>query len=587
MSDNPNLASTKFSSGSATVGQARRVPFRIVVIGDFGLPSGRLHGFEDQDLEEELGRVRPRLDLTVPNHLGVSDRPLTISLEIGALRDFSPIRLLETVPVLAEALAARERLRTGADPAAVAAILPGLSPDPHADPAPTTPSPPPSATPPERPSDSDDPLDRLFDLVDPVVNEAPPQARPSAADDPAKRAVSAFICSMSGRRPAAAAANGKGGAVTEAERRIAGQIAAIVDDLDLRALETAWRGLRFLLRHSDRHAQCFVHVISTSKEDAAEATRAILVDAADQQPAGLGLVVAAYDYGAGPAEMARLQALAELGAEIQVPVVTSAGPDFVHGGTKLARNRDPETVFQDAAYAPWTSLRTKPAARWLGVTINRFMLRPAQDLVGDRQVAFSERSGASQVGAPLEAGGAWLVAALATRSAADNGWPSELTGPDRVIDALPLYGDTEAANVFAVAMPLRPDAAASLANAGLIALLGHANRDIARLVRVPSVHTARADPSGGLPRGGTFDYQLLVSRLIRQIEGNADLIFAAGPAAAVRDAMQRFLAGLLGAGAEVRVTLETDDEAGQALAIRITTGRDILGGVTVELDLAV
>lgn len=596
MSDDPNLVSAQFGSGPTTVGQARRVPFRIVALGDFGLAPGRLHGFDDQDPDEALDHARPRLDLTIADHLGGGDRPLAVSVEIGALRDFSPARLMESVPVLAEALSARDRLQKGAAPADVADILPGLGSDmPPAPSAPAAeadaPSPPlthakPTAAPSNQDTDSRDPLDRLFDLVDPVTTAGPPPSASPAPDDTAKRAVSAFIGSMSGRKPATAA-NGNGGVVAEAERRIASQLGAILDDPSFRAQETAWRGLRFLLRHCDRRAHCFVHAISAPKEEAVDAARTILIDDADQQPAGLGLIVAAYDYGSGPTETARLQALAEIGAEIQVPVVAAAASDFVHGGTDLARTRDPETLFQDEAYAPWSSLRAKPAARWLGVTVNRFLLRQAQDLVADRRLAFSERSGAATVGAPLEAGGAWLVAALAGEGAAATGWPSELTGPDRVIDGLPLYGDQQDASVFAVAMPLRPDAAASLANAGLIALLGQANRDIARLVRVPSVRTARADPTGDLPRTGTFDYQLLVSRLIRQVEGNADLIFAAGSASGIRDAMERFLVGLLGPGAEVRVTLETDDRDEQVLAIRIGTGRDILGGVAVELDLPV
>jgi hypothetical protein len=126
-----------------------------------------------------------------------------------------------------------------------------------------------------------------------------------------------------------------------------------------------------------------------------------------------------------------------------------------------------------------------------------------------------------------------------------------------------------------------------LANVGLIAVVGQANRDTARLVRAPSVSSGRADTTGDLPRAGTFDYQLAVSRLIRNVEANADLIFAESTSAAIRDAMQGFLDGLMGPGASVQVTIETDDADEQVLAIDIRTGRDILGGVTMRLDLPI
>ena len=83
---------------------------------------------------------------------------------------------------------------------------------------------------------------------------------------------------------ASAPASGASGALEEVERHIAAQIAAILDDPDFRVLEATWRGLRFLLRHVDRRAQCFVHVISASKDEAAAAGRSVLVDAADDQP---------------------------------------------------------------------------------------------------------------------------------------------------------------------------------------------------------------------------------------------------------------------------------------------------------------
>ena len=92
MSDDLNTVSTHFGGRPSSVGPARRVPFRIVVIGDFGLSPGKLHGFDDQDLDEALASARPRLDLAVTDHLGGGDRPLGIDIEIGALRDFSAAR---------------------------------------------------------------------------------------------------------------------------------------------------------------------------------------------------------------------------------------------------------------------------------------------------------------------------------------------------------------------------------------------------------------------------------------------------------------------------------------------------------------
>lgn len=593
MSDDPNLVSAQFGSGRTSARPLRRVPFRIVVLGDFGLSSERLHGFDEQEPDEALAAAAPHLDLAVADRLTGADRPLGLTLAFRALRDFTPSRLIEAVPDLSRALAVRDRLRKGMPAEEAFADMPALA-DHGAPPDKTTPSreAPAPAPPPSEPSvaprpaaDDEDPLDRLFDMVDSGTAGPPPAAPSNATDNAASRAVSAFIGSMGGRRSATSPGEAAATAAARVERRIADQVADILDTPEFRSLETAWQGLRFLLRRCDRRAQCFVHAVSAPRDEAVAAARALLVDNADRQPAGIGLIVAAYDYGSGPGEIARLQELAELAEEIQVPAVASSTPDFLHGETDLARRLDPETLLQDAAYGPWNSLRAKPAARWLGVTVNRFRLRDGHDLGDARRFAFENGTVA---GTPLEAGGAWLVAALAAESAAESGWPSDMTGADRAIDGLPLYGDPETdSNLFAVSQPLRPDAAASLANAGLIALVGQANRDIARVVRVASVHSRRADPSGDLPREGTFDYQLLVSRLIRQIEGNADLIFATGTPEGIRDAMDAFLRSLLGASAQIRVTLDTDDRGERVLTLDIVTGHSLLDGASVHLDLPV
>jgi type VI secretion system protein ImpC len=435
-----------------------------------------------------------------------------------------------------------------------------------------------------RPDDSDDPLDRLLGMVDTQIDAktAPPAPTPQE-DTAAKRAVSAFIGSMGGRKPQKPSA-GAGDALRALDALIAAQLAEILDDPAFEALEGAWRTLRFLLRRCDRRAQCFLHAIEAPKDTAHDSLRTVLIDQSDQQPAGLGLLLSTYVYNSGAPDVALLQQLAGIGEEIQVPVVAAIAPDFIRGVTDadLAKAREPETLFQDEAYTPWTSLRAKPVARWLGVAANRIQLRAAHDLSEDRKLPLS---GVTTVGEPLEAGGGVIVAALAAESAALTGWPSDLLGPDRVVDSLPLYAGE--GNVLAVASPLRADAAGSLANVGLIAVVGQANRDTARLVRAPSVRSGRADTTGDLPRAGTFDYQLAVSRLIRNVEANADLIFAESTSAAIRDAMQGFLDGLMGPGASVQVTIETDDADEQVLAIDIRTGRDILGGVTMRLDLRI
>jgi len=577
----------------------RRVPFRIVAVGSFGLPLGRIHSLEADDLDEVLKRHRPKLDIAVDNRLTAGGGRLSASLSFTSLRDFNARAIADQVPEVARALEAARTLRAGGSAAEILADLPDTPSEPAASPTdrsdtgPTPSAPAPAPAPAAKTTakntgkTGDDTLDRIFDLVDGGAAPSQPETKPEDTGA-AARAVSSFIGSM-GRRSSAETSGSNGEALRRLEAAIAAQLGEILDHPEVRALEQAWRGLRFLMRRADRRADVFVDLINASKQDAGETLRGLLVDAAGDLPAGFGLILSLHDHGSGPGDIAALQALTEVAAEIQVPVLASAAPDFPKAseGTDIAALRDPETLFDTDAHQPWRSLRAKPVSRWLGVVFNRFQLREAVDLGADRAFGFS---GAGPAGTMLEAGGALAVAALVAESQRDSGWPTDLTGGDRVLDGLPLYpavGPNR--SVSAVAATLRADAAGSFANAGLIALVGHADRDLVRIVRTPSAHKPGRSDGMDTPEHETIAYRLLLSRIIRLIEGNADILFTPASSEERARTMQAFLSDRListGPGAEATVSLISDPDSGDPMMdITLTTGRGILGGVTVRLDL--
>lgn len=613
----------------------RRVPFRALVMADFG---GRRRGAMDRPrrvdrdtLAEAMSDAGVAVTVRVPNRLGSRPAQLDVSLSFSELRDFGPARLIEQVPALARARAVRDLLSSGRDdPAAKESLARALSeaaeldllvaaaqgaapaagsarPTPGATP---DPRPAPGATPPPRPApaaDADgegDDLDRLLGMVD-VPGPSTPAPEPERAPpSAAQAAVGSFISSITGtnrKRPAGKSA----GPVGAVERLIADQLEAICGDPEVRALERAWSGLRFLVGRTDfRGEPVQIEILDVAKADVARVFRDTVypAEAADTQEAPLGLVAAAYEFEKSAADLDALQSLAEDAEALQAPVVGAVGLGFLgiadgpDGPAELAALRDPGTRLDGDGNDQWSALRDKEAARWLALGLNPFLLRPAHDLAADRHLRYA--AGGGPCGEPLWGEPCWVIASVVLRSFAEHGWPTEITGSEagKVEDlpVLPFEAPGVQTAEIPLAAPLAQRAAESLSDAGLVPLACHPNRDAAfvyyaRVVRRPG--RIPGDDRGKLARLFTsLPYNLLAAR-VAQVMIRAKPTLATGyDDAEIGQRATRFLRDLLadtgpGASAGARVEPDPDEPSRRLLALSVGTGRGVLGGVDLSLDL--
>jgi predicted component of type VI protein secretion system len=587
-------------------------PFRVVVVGGFGLPEGRLHTMDDTGVAGLMEPHGPGLDFVVENHLGDAGEPLRFRIDFRSHRDFEPRRLVESVAYLSQAMALRDALRAGRKPDAsllgavdlwalrsteTAIAAPAPPEDPST--APTTSSPRsviPNPDPATEPSEDEDPLDRILGMVDtstPSCSDTP-AATSHPEDHTARRAVGAFVSSVSRSRAPAAPGEAEAGHV---ERAIAKQLSAIVDDPAFRRLDTAWSALRFLGRRTDARSNVVIEVLEATKDTAAEALRRALVDDADQVGPGLGLILVTHDYGSNTGDVAAIQALGEIGETIQVPVVLSARNNFIRDvdGAKLVTLRDPETLFDNTGYEAWSSLRSKSCAQWIALGFNRIILRPSHDLTADRKFSFAAGDAPVIVGEPMEVGAALGIASVICESLAKHEWPTEITGNGGRIENLTLYSVSENANraPLAVEIPLTTMGADSLANAGLLVLGGQPNRDSAQIIRAVTIAADGGNSAEGAGRAGNLGFQLLLSRLIRLLENNYDKILTETSLEARRQTLERLFKSLIagtGHGASASAALEASSDErdpSNILELRITTGASILGGTEVVLEVPI
>jgi len=558
-------------------------PFAILALGDFGgrAAAGPPEPVTGDTLDAVMAARKVALDLAVPNLLGTRPATLDLRLTPRSLKDLTPAALLEAVPELAAARgleravadrAAGKPAPELADRLAACRAAPGLDRLVAAAERAAAPPRPASRAPGLKPEpvEAGGALDRLLGMVD-TAGTAP--ASPAA---PAPETA----------RPGAAAA----GEVTDL---LARQVAAVLHDPAFQALEAAWRGLRLLLRHAGAGSGVTVRLLDLPREAWAGA----LGPGGAAETAEPALIVAEAAVGHGAADLERLQALAAGAEGLQAPLLLAADAAFFEvAGPQAGALPFLGTVLDGAAYDGWRSFRDKPAARWVGLAFNRLLLR-APYTADDRKSGGLDEP-APDAAARLWGNPAWAVAALAARSVARTGWPTELTGPeDGALAGLDLWpaapdGGPEAQIPLEAALP--EPVATDLAENGFLPLTCRPNRDSLYVLRAPSAaRPMRYGDEAATAEGramARLPYTLLAARVADAVGRHRARHPEADPGRAAAG-LEAFLRGLVGgtgpgAGAEARA-VPGEPGAGAAVEVTVRTGPAVLGGATVHLAFPV
>jgi len=165
------------------------------------------------------------------------------------------------------------------------------------------------------------------------------------------------------------------------------------------ALESVWRALWFLVERVDFGENIRVEVLDCSKddlaadfEDAPSTTTSdlykVVYDAGYTVPGSqpYGLVVGAYTFDATPQDIALLRRIASVAATAHAPFVAAAAPSLFGVGSweELASQGHPAGPRGDA----WESRRATVEARYVALTLPRFLLRPPCTSRPPRAAAF-------------------------------------------------------------------------------------------------------------------------------------------------------------------------------------------------------
>jgi type VI secretion system protein ImpC len=285
----------------------------------------------------------------------------------------------------------------------------------------------------------------------------------------AKRGVQAFITEMlapdrKGERIDKATVDAM---IAELDTRISAQTNEILHHPEFQKLESAWRGLKYLVDQCDFRENIKIEVVDVSKqalledfEDSPEIVKSGLYQIAYTAEYGTfggepyGMIVSNYDFGPGPQDVELLQNIASVSAMSHAPFLASAGPQFFGEDTftEFSKLKELGPIFEGPRYAKWRSFRESEDARYVGLTCPRFVLRQpyGPETVPVKSFDFKEEVVGSH-DAYLWGASSFALAARVADSFAKYRWCPNIIGPQSggAVENLPLHtyqamGDTQA-----------------------------------------------------------------------------------------------------------------------------------------------
>ena len=453
-------------------------PLRIAVLGGFGgnaedLPSRAIHVDCDN-----FDKVCPQFGAALKLQDGAGE----ITLRFHNLDDFHPDHLLKKVPSLAKLVELRAGVANPATADAAAAelrdFLGGTFETPSATPAPAA-----------------APAESAGDLIARLLGK-PATGSPTAVPAGAKSVVEQIIAKTVAPASVPAATPAQTSLLATLDAELSKRLRAVMHHPEFQSLESAWRGLDFLVRNSSESVK--LHAISITR---AELDRQL---AAPGNPAATGIgrqleplapmvVIGAYSF--GEKDTAALAAIARLAAALRTAFIAGADSDFA-GCTSFGKQ--PNSLDWNPAVSPAVAeLRRAPESAHLGLALPRFLLRQPYGAGSDaiETFPFTELPSSDAHECYLWGSASFLCGQHLLNAFSNDGWDMELGGAGGEIGGLPVHSfkaDGERVTTPCAEAWLSEKAAEAILARGLMPVLSVRGRDSVLLVSLRSIASPAA-----------------------------------------------------------------------------------------------
>ena len=318
------------------------------------------------------------------------------------------------------------------------------------------------------------------------------------------------------------------------DHKLTEQINLIIHHPDFQQLESAWRGLHYLVNNTETDEMLKIRVMNISKNELRKTLRKFKGVAWDQSPLfkkvyeeeygqfggePFGCLVGDYYFDHSPPDVELLREMSQVAAASHTPFLAAAAPTVMQMDSwqELSNPRDLTKIFQTPEYAAWRSLRESEDSRYIGLAMPRFLARRPYGTKSDpiEEFDFEEDVEGADHNKYAWANSAYAMATNITRAFKLYGWCTRIRGIESggAVENLPTHtfptddGGVDMKCPTEIAISDRREA--ELAKNGFMPLIHKKNSDFAAFIGAQSLQkpaeyddpdaTANANLSARLP----------------------------------------------------------------------------------------
>ncbi|GLQ58034.1 type VI secretion system contractile sheath large subunit [Devosia nitrariae] len=335
--------------------------------------------------------------------------------------------------------------------------------------------------------------------------------------------------------------------IARLDEKLSVQVNEIIHNEDFQKVESAWRGLHYLVNHSETDATLKIRVMNITKAELYREAKLYPDAKWDQSPLfkklyeaefgqlggqPYGALVGDYHFDHSAPDVTVMKSLSKIGAAAHCMIVSGANPTLMgmDAWTELSNPRDLSKIFDTPDYAAWKSLRDSENSRYLGLCLPRVLSREpyGAKTLPVEEFAFEEETDghAGQKYAWMNA--AYAMAANINRAFKEYGWTVRIRGVQaggEVMD-LPVHtfptddGSVDLKCPTEIAITDRREA--ELSKSGLLPLVHRKNTDKAAFIGAQSVYRPKAyidvDATASDNLSSRIPYMFAVSRFAHYLK---------------------------------------------------------------------
>jgi type VI secretion system protein ImpC len=300
--------------------------------------------------------------------------------------------------------------------------------------------------------------------------------------------------------------------IAEIDKKLSDQINVIMHSERFQQVESAWRGLHYLVNNSETDEMLKIRVMNISKKDLAKTLKKYKGTAWDQSPLfkklyeeeygqlggePYGSLVGDYYFDHTPGDVELLGQMAQIAAAAHAPFLAAASPGSMgmESWQELANPRDLSKIFSSPEYAGWRSLRESDDAKYVGLAMPRFLARVPYGAKTSpvEEFEFEEETGGGDHSRYTWANAAYAMAVNINRAFKQYGWCTAIRGVESggAVEELPVHtfpsddggGDMKCPTEIAISDRRE----AELANCGFMPLIHRKNTDVAAFIGAQSL----------------------------------------------------------------------------------------------------